>query len=226
MKKCPRCRIHVGGDADYCPLCQNALSGTGEAAYFPPTAPQLHRLGMLQKILLFLVLSGVVICAAFDFLLQTEPHLHWSILVLVWSLAGLFFLRILLGRRYNGPLLVFQILVVTGGLGVFTDWFLGFTGVSVDVFIPILCSAALLLNFLFAFLNSRFTANALVYLLLNIVVGVVPYLLLILRGGDARAAAHSAAWVICLLVSVLTFLGLVIFKGRILFTEIEKRLHL
>ena len=33
-------------------------------------------------------------------------------------------------------------------------------------------------------------------------------------------------WIICLLISVITFLGLVIFKGRDLRTELAKRLHL
>ena len=34
------------------------------------------------------------------------------------------------------------------------------------------------------------------------------------------------AWVICLIISMITFLGLVIFKGRSLLAEFEKRLHL
>ena len=39
-------------------------------------------------------------------------------------------------------------------------------------------------------------------------------------------ARTPLTWVICLIVSVITFLGLVIFKGRALRAELEKRLHL
>ena len=34
------------------------------------------------------------------------------------------------------------------------------------------------------------------------------------------------AWTICLIVGIITFLSLVIFKGRDLWVELQKRLHL
>ena len=110
---------------------------------------------------------------------------------------------------------------------VFTDWFNGYTGYSLDLVVPILCCVALVCNFIFAFLRSRFTANALVYLLMNIGIGVLPYILLFFRiDYSGRLDAHSLPWVICLIVSVITFLGLVIFRGRALKNEIVKRLHM
>ena len=93
---------------------------------------------------------------------------------------------------------------------------------GIDLVIPVLCTVALVLNFIFAFVNRRFTENGLVYLLLNIVVGVVPYIGLTLR----HSVRPPMAWVICLVISMITFLGLVIFKGRSLLAEFEKRLHL
>ena len=41
-----------------------------------------------------------------------------------------------------------------------------------------------------------------------------------------RIDGRSIPWVNCLIISVVTFLGLVIFKGRDLRSEIAKRLHL
>ena len=97
-----------------------------------------------------------------------------------------------------------------------------FNSIAIDAIVPILCSVTLVLNFIFAFVNRRFTENGLVYLLLNIVVGVVPYIGLTLR----HSVRPPLAWVICLVISMITFLGLVIFKGRSLLAEFEKRLHL
>ena len=100
-------------------------------------------------------------------------------------------------------------------------------GYSLDLVVPILCCTALVCNFIFAFLRSRFTANALVYLLMNIGIGVLPYILLFFRiDYSGRLDAHSLPWVICLIISVITFLGLVIFRGRALKNEIVKRLHM
>ena len=70
-------------------------------------------------------------------------------------------------------------------------------------------------------------AVALVYLLMNIGIGVLPYILLFFRiDYSGRLDAHSLPWVICLIISVITFLGLVIFRGRALKNEIVKRLHM
>ena len=123
--------------------------------------------------------------------------------------------------------LVFNLLLLVSALLVFTDWFNGYTGYSLDLVVPILCCTALVCNFIFAFLRSRFTANALVYLLMNIGIGVLPYILLFFRiDYSGRLDAHSLPWVICLIISVITFLGLVIFRGRALKNEIVKRLHM
>ena len=58
---------------------------------------------------------------------------------------------------------------------------------------------------------------------MNIGIGVLPYILLFFRiDYSGRLDAHSLPWVICLIVSVITFLGLVIFRGRALKNEIVK----
>ena len=226
MKTCPHCHIRVGGDTGYCPLCQNRLTGEQGTPWFPPTAPRIHRASLFFKVVAFVVLTLTVIAGAVDFLLVDDPHLHFSLLMLVWGLAALAVLRVLLRRRYNGPRLVFNLLLLVSALIVFTDWFNGYTGYSLDLVVPILCSVTLVCNFIFAFLHSRFTANALVYLLMNIGVGLLPYILLFFRIDRGRIDGHSIPWVLCLIISVVTFLGLVIFKGRDLRSEIEKRLHL
>lgn len=121
---------------------------------------------------------------------------------------------------------MFSLLLLVSALLIFTDWFNGYTGYSVDLVIPILCSVTLVCNFIFAFWRSHFTQNALVYMLLNIGVGILPYLLLIFRVGTGRIDAHSIPWVICLIISAVTCLGLIIFQGRALRSELEKRLHM
>ena len=228
MNTCPHCHIRVGGDTAYCPLCQNRLSGPAGEPYFPATAPRIHRASLLYKIVAFVLSALIVVAGAFDFLLMEDtPHRHFSILMAVWAVAVLRVVRAVLRRRFNGPRQIFNLLLLVSALLVFTDWFNGYTGYSLDLIVPILCCVALVCNFIFAFLRSRFTANALVYLLMNIGIGVLPYILLFFRiDYSGRLDAHSLPWVICLIISVITFLGLVIFRGRALKNEIVKRLHM
>ena len=226
MKTCPHCHIEIGGNAAYCPLCQNRLTGPDEAPWWPKITPRVRRFSLLFKIVAFLLLAATVVVMAIDFLLVPEPHHHESLLMLVWVVAILLVLRSVLRRRYNGPRQVFSLLLLVSALLVFTDWFNGYTGYSLDLVVPILCSITLVCNCIFAFLRTRFTENALVYLLLNIGVGVLPYLLLFFRVGTGSIDGHSIPWVICLIISAITFLGLFIFQGRALRSEIEKRLHM
>ncbi|WP_455500347.1 DUF6320 domain-containing protein [Gemmiger sp.] len=226
MNTCPHCHIKVGGDAAYCPLCQNRLPGPAGEAYFPATAPRIHRASLFYKIVAFVLSALVVVGGAFDFLLLETPHRHFSVLMAVWAVAILLVLRDIVRRRYNGPRQIFNLLLLVSALLVFTDWFNGYTGYSLDLVVPILCCIALGCNFVFAFLHSRFTANALVYLLMNIGIGLLPYLLLFFRIDSGKLDAHSIPWVVCLILSIITFLGIVIFRGRALKSEIEKRLHM
>ena len=128
---------------------------------------------------------------AVDFLIlepgETGGRLHWSLAVAVCAAAALLLCRALLLGSRNAPKLLFQILIGTALVAYFLDRFLGLGGVSFLYVIPILCSVTLALNFIFAFINRRFTENGLVYLLLNIAVGVTP-----LHRPHGHARAHAA----------------------------------
>ena len=226
MITCPHCHVQIGGDSEYCPLCQNRLPGTPDAPYWPATAPRIHRVGMLYKVVAFLALGSCMAGGAVDFLLIDAPHTHWSLLAVLWVIVGLLVLRGILRRRYNGPRQLFNLLLIVSAMLIFTDWFHGYTGFSLDLVVPILCSISLVCNFFFSIVRSRYTVNALVYMLMNIGIGILPYLLLFFRVGAGTMNARNIPWVICLIISMITFLGLVIFRGRDLRCELEKRLHL
>lgn len=226
MKNCPHCHIRVGGTGEFCPLCRNRLSGTGGEPHWPATAPKVRRAILLYKFIAFALLGGAIICCALDYLIDQGEHDHWSLLVLFWVVAILLYLRFIFLRKYNGPSMLFWLLVILSILVLYTDSFFGFTGISSNYIVPILCSITMVLNYIFAFLNIRFAENAMVYLLSNILVGVLPFaLLLLFNVGSSRPVTQSLPWVICLILSGITFLGVVIFKGRTLRSEIEKRLH-
>ena len=220
MKTCPNSKIRVGGAPAYCPLCQSQLLGAGEPPRYPPTQPELRRYSMAYKIVAFVLLTAAVVCVAID-LLGPETPVRWSIPVVIGVAGVLVLLRAMMKRRRNAPKLLFQTLVLVSAVLVLCDWATGWHRFSVNNAVPILCTAALVLNAVFAYVNRHFTENGLVYLLLNIVVGALPYLAFLLSPEQV-----PMAWTICLIVGIITFLSLVIFKGRDLWVELQKRLHL
>jgi hypothetical protein len=219
MKTCPKCKIHIGGNPDTCPLCQSTLIGEGEAPLWPSVEPRARRISLFYKLLAFSLLAACVICVTVDLLVKGT--FHWSLIVVLCTLAFLVMLRLMLRRYQNVPRLLFQLLLSVSIVTILCDMYAGYTGFSVNWVVPILCMITLTVNFVLAFVKKSFAENGLVYLLLNILVGVVPYLLLFFF-----RAGLPLVWVICLVESILTFLGLVIFKGRALWVELQKRLHM
>ena len=176
MKTCPHCHIQVGGSAQYCPLCQNPLVGTPEPDRYPKVVPPARQTSLFYRIAAFVLLGAAVICGVVDYIMIEGRHMHWSLLVLIGAVGVLLLLRALLRQGRNAPKLLFQILIGTSLIVTFADYYAGWNGIAIDAIVPILCSVTLVLNFIFAFVNRRFTENGLVYLLLNCCFSLVCYL--------------------------------------------------
>jgi len=221
MKNCPHCNIKVGGNHEVCPLCQSRLSGEGEEDYWPKP-DHLRQVSLAVKIINFILLSLSVVIVAYDFLILPKGHKHISLVILfsgivIYALIGHF-----VRRRANVPRILFQSMLVLSIILILIGWYLGFRGLIIYWIMPILCSTTLVLNFVFSFIDKGFTEDSLVYMLLNIVVGVVPFIVLYFH----RTGNPPLTWTITLIISAITFIGLVVFKGKRVFDEMHKRLHM
>ena len=73
MRKCPYCKIEVGGDLLKCPLCQSKLMGSvtseteNEEAYYPRLEAQKKR-SLYYKIQLFIVWVILIVGIGLDFM--------------------------------------------------------------------------------------------------------------------------------------------------------------
>jgi len=56
--------------------------------------------------------------------------------------------------------------------------------------------------------------------LTNLFVGVVPYIFIYFLGKGT-----PIAWIVCTIVSILLFIGAVIFKGRTVLNELQRRFN-
>ena len=217
---CPHCQIEVGSDAKVCPICQSPLIGEKEQEYWPHYNLQLKHLSIFWKFVLFIGLTTCVVCSFTDFLFVEQEHFHWSVLVSGWIIASLWLIFRVIKTHKSVPKIIFISMLTLSVMMFFTGWYGGFRDVSINYVIPIFCCVTLVLNFIFSFIDAGFTRNALVYLLLNIGVGVVPYIALFIHRGSA-----PVAWKVALLISVITFIGLAVFKGKTMISEIHRRLH-
>lgn len=218
--KCTHCNIEVGSNAKICPLCQSALVGEAEKEYWPSPKELKHH-SMVWKVYLFISFVAAAVCFLVDFMIVETKHFHWSLFVIGWIVIAIYLISLFIKNHRTIPKNIFQTMLIISIMMFVTGYFGGFRGVSVDIIMPIICSITLVTNFVFSFIDAGFTDSALFYMLLNIGVGTIPYLVLWLT----RNHHAPVAWTVSLMISVITFIGLAVFKGKTMLSEIEKRLH-
>ncbi|MCR5357627.1 MAG: hypothetical protein K6E63_09545 [Lachnospiraceae bacterium] len=217
MRKCLNCNIKIGGHADSCPLCQNSLTGDATADNWPSPS-RLRAQAFLYKLQLFLVLATIAVGISLDYLLGLNNGTHYSLVIALWLIVFEFDLSANIKR-----LLVISRTVSISTLHIcllllLTGWYFGFMDIAAYMIIPILLGAALLTNLVFAMTDT--TENALVYLLGNIFLVIVIYAVLMAKRIDT-----GLVWTICLMVSFVSLIGIIIFKGRKVSNEIRKRMN-
>lgn len=218
--KCTHCNIEVGSNKKICPLCQSALIGEPENEYWPSPKELKHH-SIVWKCYLFVSFVAAAVCFLVDFLIVETKHFHWSLFVISWIIVAIYLISLFIKNHRTIPKNIFQSMIIVGIMIYLTGAFGGFRNVSVDFIMPILCSTTLVVNFVFSFIDAGFTDSALFYMLLNIGVGTIPYIILwIIRDHHA-----PVAWTITLMISVITFIGLAVFKGKTMVSEVERRLH-
>lgn len=248
MKYCPSCRVEVGGTLESCPLCQNellyhnksieelvasadsnedidfdyesenALSAVMQDPYFPDCG-KLKSQSFLYKLQLFIMCAAAFICLAIDFLITYDQEIHWSLVVLAWVVGIQLLVGQLLKHHSHPSYFVFYISLYIGVLLLLTSYYLGFWKVCANILIPCLCMLAIALNFLACILDK--SGIAMVYLLLDILFGIVPCIVFIAIDGMA-----PLFWIICMVATVVAIFALAIFVGPKVRNEIEKRLNI
>jgi len=218
MKKCLSCNIEVGGNPQSCPLCQSPLMGEETPANWPVTT-EYKKFKLFNKIQTFIVLTAVAMSLIIDFRLGLNIGKHWSIGVLIWSFAIELVLQDLLKRRVVVAKTMTICMLLSSILLTITGWYFGFYTIMVYLIVPIIVSATIITNLVFAFIDKQ--GNTLVYLFTNLLVGVIPYIIFSVTHDENM----MLPWSICLMITIGAFFGLIIFKGRKVLSELQKRMN-
>ncbi|MCR5580310.1 MAG: hypothetical protein K6F66_01860 [Pseudobutyrivibrio sp.] len=223
MKNCPYCKIEVGGNLKKCPLCQSKLVGEEDRPYFPRQTT-LKIQSFFYKLQLFIVWAVIISSVGLDFMFHFNIHgftsqtFHWSLLVAMWLFVFEFGIMRLFKKGLSSSriLTIFVFIVVV--LGTITAYYVGQVWIMLEWVVPIAIIGTMIANFILAMLDKN--GNAMVYLLSNFLVGILPYVVFYFREKQS-----PFWWIICLIVSLILFVGAIIFKGREVVGEIQRRLN-
>lgn len=218
MKKCMSCDIYVSGEGNQCPICQNGL--TGEATeYNWPSIRKVKLQSIFYKIQLFIVLALTFMSLSLDFLLDFHTGKHWSLAVALWAISLEILIKYFIRKNVVIAAIITDTAIHISLLLILTGWYMGFLLPVVRYVIPVAISSLLVVNLILSLLDKH--GNTLVYLLANIIIGIVPYIVLYIIHSDI-----PVLWTICLMITVVSFIGICVFRGRSVLNEIEKRMSL
>ncbi len=221
MRQCPYCKIAIGGDLVKCPLCQSKLTGEGGEPCYPKFEAQKKR-SLFYKIQLTLVWGLLIVGIGLDFMLGIRlpgyPDLHWSLLLAMWLMVFEFGImrHFKPGRGSAGK--VTMPALITIAMWCITAYYLGFMKITVDLVIPAAITAIIMTNFVLAMIDKN--GNTMSYLLTGVFMGVVAGIVCFFV-----RTKMPLAWAVCLMVSVILFAGAVIFRGKAVTAELQRRFH-
>lgn len=198
-------------------LRKDGLDCQMEENDFPGYSEKPARTALMGlRIFSFTCMAAAVICWMINYLLN--PGKWWA----GYVTAGVFctWLLIMVGfQKRRNPLKngMWQLVIVSVG-SVLWDLFIGWTGWSVDFVIPFAALVSLLSMVIISAVGKMETAEYLFYLVQAGAWGLIPFILCAV--GVVKVPYPS---IICSGISVLFLSGLVIFKGKDLVREIQKK---
>lgn len=219
MSYCSKCQIEIRGHLTFCPLCQNELQDKNEKVenLYPKVEPR-SKSHMLLKIFGFIALVISILAIFLNLILPSTTL--WSILVV--GILGFVWLSLAVAikkHRHIMKYLWYQIMILSL-LSIFVDYMTGKNGWSMSIVIPCLLITAMIVMSILPKILHMQVGDYLIYLLLDALIGIIPFIFIMT--GDAISHIPS---IICILVSLISVIGIVIFEGKTMMGELKRRLH-
>lgn len=218
MKYCEKCRVSVRGNRESCPLCQNRLTGEGGTEPFPPVKSVYRQFETFFKWLVFGTAAAAIVCVAVNLMLPATGI--WSLFALL-GLCCFWVIMYLAIKRKGGIARYIANQASIAAVGsVVWDIVTGWRGWSLDYFVPIAFTAAMLAITVVARVLRSAAGEYVASLALIGFGGLIP--LIFYFTGVLNNAVPS---IICVACSLILFVGLLVFEGGAMKYELSKRFH-
>ncbi|MBP3887422.1 MAG: hypothetical protein J6F30_07170 [Cellulosilyticum sp.] len=219
MSYCDKCQIEVKGNIRFCPLCQNELQIQNKKMenFYPVVEPRSNS-HMLLKVFGFIALVISILAVFFNIIFPTGRL--WSVLVM--GIMGFVWLSLSVAikkHRHIMKYLWYQIMIFSL-LTIFIDYMTGNYGWAMSIVIPCLLTTAMIVMSILPKVLHLQVGDYLIYLLLDALIGIVPFIFMVI--GDAITDIPS---MICILTSMISVAGMIIFEGKKMMSELKRRLH-
>lgn len=242
MSKCLRCNLSILDDTIRCPLCNGVLqydikpedktnenktedeeidldNYTSKSIMYPDVTVKLRRMNFFIRLFIFISIAAELVLCIINYL--TYKGVMWSLICGVGLLYACFTLVFSFKRNKGHRTKVVIQSIGAMILAVLIDFIIGYTGWSVDYFIP---SVIMMLDLVFLILILCNLSTFQNYIWVQIIIVAISLLYLICI--PTHIVNNPLLSLIAAGVSCLMLLGIVIVGDKKAITEITRRLRI
>lgn len=220
MKYCERCKVKIAGRGESCPLCGGYLDRIAEDE--PDVFPQIPTIycqyNLFFRLLAWISIIVVTVSLAVNYGVPQTGY--WSLVVLGVVCSFWISLSISVRKRGNLSHRILNQLLVVSVLVILWDLLTGWHRWSIDYVIPILCVTGMGAMAILGRVMKQYIDDPILYLSIYGGLGMIPLIPLFL--GWLNVIYPT---LICVVISVISLSGVILFRGKKLRQELNRRMH-
>lgn len=219
MKYCSKCQMKVQNQLNHCPLCGQELDSIIiEVERDYPNCFAKRRRFSIRKSITFTALAII----SFSLMIGMFDNFNWNWVLLIIAATLYVTISVILGSRMKrniGPNILMQVLGITV-LSNSIDYFLGYSGWSVEIVFPVILSLGTLVLTVVILLDDKRFSDLVIYQLIFGVMGIGVVVMIYLNIIVFRSVAIIGSY-----YTLMTCVGLFFFADRQMIHELKKKFH-
>lgn len=219
MKYCSKCQMKVQNQLNNCPLCGQLLESVEfEIERDYPEQFAKKRRFSIRKSIIFLAMMII----SFSFISGIFQDFQWNWVFIITAATLYLTISAILGSRVKrniGPNILTQVIGISA-LSIIIDYFLGYSGWSLDIIFPLDLMAGTTIITVMILLNPKRFTDLVIYQLMFGLMGIVILAMIYFQVIIFRQIAIIGSY-----YTIITCVGLFFFADRQMIHELKKKFH-
>lgn len=219
MKYCSKCQMKVQNQLNNCPLCGQSLESVEfEIERDYPEQFTKKRRFSIRKFIIFLAM----VIISFSFISGIFQDFQWNWVLIITASTLYVTISAILGSRVKrniGPNILTQVIGISA-LSIIIDYFLGYSGWSLDIIFPLDLMAGTTIITVMILLNPKRFTDLVIYQLMFGLMGIVILAMIYFQVIIFRQIAIIGSY-----YTIITCVGLFFFADRQMIHELKKKFH-
>ena len=219
MKYCSKCQMKVQNQLNNCPLCGQSLESVEfEIERDYPEQFAKKRRFSIRKSIIFLAM----VIISFSFISGIFQDFQWNWVFIITAATLYLTISAILGSRVKrniGPNILTQVIGISA-LSIIIDYFLGYSGWSLDIIFPLDLMAGTTIITVMILLNPKRFTDLVIYQLMFGLMGIVILAMIYFQVIIFRQIAIIGSY-----YTIITCVGLFFFADRQMIHELKKKFH-